>query len=241
MCIKQFIFEINKCIRDAQQKGGVNFQVGNHEGAQTYKFYPHICMFVGDNQGSSANACIKQGSTFKPCRICEADRHDIHNFNQDYPYRNTAYCHALQEAGQNVFAVKVKGGVRLTQEQQHILTVCKYESLNLVPAALFHEQFNLFPDELTALKFPPDMLHTVCGGILKSWIFWTIVIVVKVGEMDSNYSSNIALLDACIAEFPSKQSMAGKTRPFPKGISEFVKSATCSGKSSKELSTSGTT
>lgn len=194
---------------------------------------------MGDNQGASATACIKQGSTYKPCRICEADRLDIHDFNVECPYRNTGYCFALQSAGQEVFAKKLKGDIRLTSKDNHIANVCKLESLTVVPATLFSNDFLLFAGEIGSLKFPPDMLHTVCGGVLKSWIFWTIVIVVRVGEMDSNYANNVALLDACIADFPNKQGIALKSRPFPKGISDYVKAATSSGKSSKELSTSG--
>jgi hypothetical protein len=40
-----------------------------------------------------------------------------------------------------------------------------------VPAALFSEDFDLFPGEIGSLKFPPDMLDTVAGGVMKSWIF----------------------------------------------------------------------
>jgi hypothetical protein len=77
--------------------GGINLQIGSHADAKTYRFYPNICLYVGDNQGASATACIKQGATYKPCRICEADRHDIHDFNLDCPYRHTGYCYALQK------------------------------------------------------------------------------------------------------------------------------------------------
>jgi hypothetical protein len=147
----------------------------------------------------------------------------------------------LQKAGQEVFSKKLKGEFRLTSQDHHVANVCKYESLTVVPAALFSEDFDLFPDEIGSLKFPPDMLHTVAGGVMKSWIFWTIVIVVRVGELDVNYAGNVALLDACIADFPTKQGIVLKSRPFPKGISDYVKSATSAGKSSKELSTSGMT
>jgi hypothetical protein len=71
--------------------------------------------------------------------------------------------------------------------------------------------------------------------------FLTIVIVVRVGELDVNYAGNVALLDAYIADFPTKQGIVLKSRPFPKGLSDYVKSATSAGKSSKELSTSGMT
>jgi hypothetical protein len=205
----------------------------------THRFYPHIALYIGDNQGASEAACIKQGATFKPCRICEADRLDIHDFNHEYAYRHTSYCHALQKAGQDVFAKKLKGRERLSPQDNHIANVCKFESLTVVPATLFSPDFDMFPEEVGALKFPPDLLHTVCGGVLKSWIFWTIVIVVRVGEIDVNYSNNIALLDACIADFPTKQGIVMKSRPFPKGVSDYVKAATSAGKSSKELSTSG--
>jgi hypothetical protein len=123
------------------------------------------------------------------------------------------------------------------------------ESLSPIPSVLLGNQFAICPDLLHTviapsgwfrmLMFPPDMLHTVCGGVLKSWIFWVMVIVVRVSEMDDSYKESVATLDACIADFPCKQSIGGKVKAFPKGISEYVKAATSSGISSKECSTSG--
>jgi hypothetical protein len=234
----QFLIKINHHILECQRAGGVLLQVGSHDGAQTYTFFPHICLYVGDNQGSSQTACIKQGRTYKPCRICEADRHEIHNCNVECALRNAGYVHALQTAGEKAFGDKVRG-VPLTHINHKVLEVCKLESLNPVACALLSPEFQLFPSRDHMLMFPPDLLHTVCGGILKSWIFWTMVIVVRVGEMDPNYRDNVALLDACIADFPMQQSMTGKFRSFPKGVSEFVKSATATGLASKDVSTSG--
>ena len=114
-------------MKAAQKQGGINLQIGSHADAKTYRFYPNICLYVGDNQGASATACIKHGATYKPCRICEADRHDIHDFNLDCPYRHTGYCYALQKAGQEVFSKKLKGEFRLTSQDHHVANVCKYE------------------------------------------------------------------------------------------------------------------
>ena len=104
----QFLIKINHHILECQRAGGVLLQVGSHDGAQTYTFFPHICLYVGDNQGSSQTACIKQGRTYKPCRICEADRHEIHNCNVECALRNAGYVHALQTAGEKAFGDKVR-------------------------------------------------------------------------------------------------------------------------------------
>jgi hypothetical protein len=128
--------------------------------------------------------------------------------------------------------------VPLSDYEKSVLDVCRLESINPVPSALLGPDFTLFDNHM--LMFPPDLLHTVCGGILKSWIFWTMVIIVRVGEMDpTNYGDNVALLDACIGDYPSQQSMTGKFKSFPRGVSEYVKSATSSGIASKDVSTSG--
>jgi hypothetical protein len=238
LCLK-FLRTVNLHVIECQRAGGVPMQVGSHEGADIVTFYPHICLYVGDNQGSSQTACIKQGRTFKPCKICEADRHEIHDCNVECNLRNAGYLHALQSVAQIAFGKKVQG-LPLSVHDMNVLEVCKLESLNPVAGAFLGPDFELFKSRHHMLMFPPDLLHTVCGGVLKSWIFWTMVIVVRVGEMDPNYrDKNVALLDACIADFPMQQSMTGKFRSFPKGVSEFVKSATAIGISSKDVSTSG--
>jgi hypothetical protein len=234
----QFIIRINESIRECQLSGGAKLQVGCHANAESFVFYPHICLYVGNNQGSSQTACIKQGRTYKPCRLCESDRLEIHDCSVTSALRNSGYVYGLQCAARKVFAKKVRNE-HTTVAENNIMEVCRLESLNPVPSALLGPDFELFPSKHHMLMFPPDLLHTVCGGILKSWIFWTMVIVVRVGEMDSDYKDNVALLDSCIADFPVQQSLRGKFKSFPKGVSEFVKSATASGISSKDVSTSG--
>lgn len=234
----QFLLRINESVRECQIAGGVKMQVGSHCDAESYIFYPHICLFVGDNQGSSQCACIKQGVTFKPCRLCESDRLEIHDCSNMSSLRNSGYVYALQSAAQKVFTKKVRNEAT-TSLERNISEACRLESLSPVPSVMLGPDFQLFPSKHHMLMFPPDLLHTVCGGILKSWIFWTMVIVVRVGELDSNYKDNVALLDSCIADFPCQQSLKVKFKSFPKGVSEFVKSATSSGISSKEVSTSG--
>jgi hypothetical protein len=193
---------------------------------------------VGDNQGSSQCACIKQGATFKPCRICEADRSEIHEFNDIKDYRQSDYVHALQSESCKIFSKRLRKE-RLTNTEKSIRKIGELESLNPIPSTFLEPEARLFPEDKGTLMFPPDLLHTVCGGVLKSWIFWVMVIVVRCGELDPSYKDNVACLDACIGDYPCKQSMDGKVKAFPKGVSEFVKSATASGLSAKECSTSG--
>jgi hypothetical protein len=79
-------------------------------------------------------------------------------------------------------------------------------------------------------------LHTILGGILKDWIFNTVVIISSISLTNINYRHNLQRLDIKIANFPTAQSMPFHMHKFNDGITPYLKKAT--GKN-KALSTSG--
>ena len=83
---------------------------------------------------------------------------------------------------------------------------------------------------------PPDVLHTVLSGILKDWIFNTVVIISKISLSDPSYRHNLQKLDIKLANFPTAQSMPFHMHKFDEGVTPYIKKATGE---NKGLSTSG--
>jgi hypothetical protein len=238
-CCLQFFKIIAKPIIEAQNNGGLYLRVGPHKEAKTYRFWPTVVLYVGDNVGSSQSACVKQGGTPRPCRICTTNRTDIHDYNCSHEVRNGGYTHALQTALQKLWTKKLHK-IRRSKNEMKIEMLGMLESLTPVASFWLSKLLGTsFKDFESHQAFSPDKLHTDNAGILKNWLFWTLVIIVLVSELDPRYKDNVALLDACIADFCQKHCLDVKSRPFPKGISEYVKTATSGSLSSKEASTSG--
>jgi hypothetical protein len=194
-------------ILKAQRDKGVRMRVGSHLHAKELLFMPDIFAFVGDNVGSHQCACCKTGKTFKPCRCCDADRHDIHFPDKKYERRDADYIYRLQRAGYNAFSKRIFKEV-LTASDKLALKLCKLESVQPMPAYLLGIP-KPFPDHNAFFRFPPDLLHTVAAGLLKCWVFWTMVIIVKISETDVLYKDSVNDLDNLLKGFPNQQSASG--------------------------------
>jgi len=224
-------------VKEAQNLGGINLKIGSHENARTYRFYPIIGPFCGDNQGSHHCACIKTGKTFRPCRICRLDRVAIFDVDSEPHTRDSSITADIQKEAFNGLNQQL-GNEQPTAHEKVALALCKSESIQPMLSHMLSMK-TPFPGFSNHLLFPPDLLHTVCGGVLKNFIFWAFVIIIKVSEVDGNFKDSAATLDDLISAFPIQQSCPTKGLRFPKGISDFCKAASSYGISSKETSTSG--
>jgi len=76
---------------------------------------------------------------------------------------------------------------------------------------------------------PPDILHTIIGGILKDFLFYACVIVSILGKRNDTkriYRDNLSRLDQKIKSFPTKQALNYPIKRLPQGITPYVTSTT---------------
>ena len=98
----------------------------------------------------------------------------------------------------------------------------KRKSETIMPAFMKLEK--PYPEYTMYESFPPDLMHTLIGGLMEGWISLVLVCCAVIGEMPAyrgRHRYNMGVLDAAIANIPRVHSMPYTMRHFARGVSCF--------------------
>jgi hypothetical protein len=188
-------------------------------------------LILGDGPAQKEVCGIMKGSCNYGCKFCEHNSLS-NNFYDPLITRN-----------RNFDVIK-----RLCKETDAIMFHCNrlcLPELKIAKEQLKHKSiypcYNSFFDTFMGIKSniftctPPDVLHTICAGIMKNLLLWVLVIISKFSEI--NNSDKMGLVDSrfsSIFRLPKDIPHVHWER-FPDGIFKFVPSN--QDKKSKEQTT----
>ena len=153
------------------------------------------------------------------------DKFEIRNFEDSNIFLDVAFDAFCKDCRNN----------DINEFEEQALDYCANNCLHPLKPAVFdlplpHLSFNPY------MYAPPDVLHTILSGILKDWIFNTVVIISKISLSKQNYRFSLQKLDIKLSNFPTAQSMPFPMHKFADGVTPYLKKATGE---NKTLSTSG--
>jgi len=172
-------------IKALQDQGGVTVTVidGVAGEGRTVTLYPVLSFVICDNKEAAALASVKAGQTARPCRFCNCKLSEMNSFlgGNVYGLRdpNTA-ARAINDANKEYCAehsihydVKVSQIVTDFGSRVHLLLCFVWQN-----AFMTHPQA-LGPTGLMHVYecFPPDLLHTLCGGVVRYACVWSLEVI----------------------------------------------------------------
>jgi hypothetical protein len=167
---------------DLQAAGGLEFTPST---GPPVRLYPVVTMVCCDNKEAVALASVKAGQTPKPCRHCFRDLDQLNLFQnaQSSAPRDAAAAANAIATGNRDYCTRnsIHGDVQVRRPQLKLCVAwlavidlwCVVQNAFLE----FHEA--LGPDQLHRVYdcFPPDLLHTVYGGLLRYTCVWTLELI----------------------------------------------------------------
>jgi len=199
---QSFLNTVVEEIHDALKNGGCLLQFGCEESVisspKIYSCFPILSHIVMDNEG--ANKCLGIFTGVKcrrPCRLCLKDYGALHQPGRKLKYRNMGdHFYTLSNASRALKQKWSKSGTLANSKVQKYLKKAQFHSLHVARNCLM--EFYVHNPEYNSNcyhKCPPDEMHTILGGILKDWIFWTAIVLQEVGKLDSRYETTVAKMD----------------------------------------------
>ena len=134
---------------------------------------------VADNQGAHYCMGCKTGGTRYPCRWCSNNSTEC-LFDTPTTLRDDANALRNQRIAWVGFGKQVRG-LPTTVAETDALRYCTNHSIQPLVCTLLtlRKPYTIHNAYMYA---PPDGLHTLIGGLMKSWILWTMTIVERVGN-----------------------------------------------------------
>lgn len=232
-----FLLDILQEIDKYTRNGGVLMQVGTTSTAEIVHVVPVVSMIVQDNQG--AHKCLglyASANAASPCRFCTCPLSSMQQPGMEHSPRTTA--NVLQYSKLALVAKKKSLCLqayreRRTQAEKDAVEYCVQHCIHAAPVlALFatyegHEILRTHARNIYNMC-PPDEMHTVLGGLMKSWLFFTSTIVEQVAAYDAQmFGMNVVTLDERLKQFPTHCIPAIlKKFTFHKGLSGLLESVT---------------
>ena len=180
MSITKYLKMVLNSMEEAQRNGGIFLQVGNGVQAKTLKFYPVLMNLVADNQGAHCCMGCKTGSTKYPCRWCVNDSTEC-LFDMPSPLRNDDMALLNQQIAWIAFGKQVQG-LPISNEEKQALLYCRENSIQPLVCTLLTLR-KPYPSHNAYMYAPPDALHTLIAGLMKSWVLWTMTVIERVGKI----------------------------------------------------------
>lgn len=185
--------------------------------SQIFRCFPVLSFLTMDNEGANKALGVYTGrGCAMPCRFCEKPYRNLHQPLYTLRYRNMYTLHKLLRSGsRRWFAAAKQIRRNLSEEDKTAISAVKNKSLHFFTSTLM-DYYARHPvlDENCYQKIPPDEMHTVLGGCLKDWIFWTAVILEQVSLRDKKFRNNMSQLDNKLKNF--------NTRNIPETLQRFT-------------------
>lgn len=211
---QMFILDVLQEIDKYTTTGGLLVQVGmTQDHSNVIHVVPALSIIVQDNQG--AHKCLGVYTStggMRPCRFCSVPLQRLQQpggYSRDRSARDSFA--VTKRAAKAKFRISLEKNLRMrrTVEDNHALNWCRNYSLQhtlcnaLQEVYTFHTVFKR-QHKYMYYRCPPDCMHTLLGGLMKSWIFFTATIVEQVAARDiRNYGDNVVILDEKLKNFPS--------------------------------------
>lgn len=208
-----FLLDILQEIDRSSTNGGLLFQVGLGEWSTIVHVIPVVTVVVQDNQG--AHKCLgvyAATNARRPCRFCN---HYLQFMQQPGAESAPRSSHNVSAIARTALKGKIKSTCakqyreRLTEEEQKAISYCNRFCIHPARTIALHDTYGRHTILRTQRRLiynmcPPDEMHTLLGGLMKSWLFFTATIIERVAEYDAtNYGRNVVLLDKQLKRFPT--------------------------------------
>lgn len=210
---QMFLLDVLQEIDKYSTQGGILVQVGmGKDLSNVVHVIPVLSLIVQDNQG--AHKCLGVYTStggMRPCRFCTVPLSRLQQPGG----------HADDRKARDTFGVTKRAALasvrslleknfrtRKTIEDNKAIARCQSYSLQHSLCNAVQEVYTfhpLFKRQHTYMFYrcPPDGMHTLLGGLMKSWIFFTATIVEEVSRRDSRtYGDNVVTLDERLKNFP---------------------------------------
>jgi len=153
-------------------------------------FYPCVALHLGDGPAQKEVCGIMKGNCNYGCTLCEHNTLSNELYGPTTRNRNFETIKRLcKESGNLMFK---QNRVLLPQEK-----VAK-EQLQQKSVYPYYNSFFDAPMGIKSNIFtctPPDILHTICAGIMKNLLLWVLCIISKFSENDK-FAENKSLVDS---------------------------------------------
>ena len=123
-----------------------------------------------------------------PCRICDVPKDRLFDCNvDDIPYRDDSLVRDLLDGAWGTFCKSVKrfpgSNVRipLSAREKGILNTCQSLSIYPIKPAMMR-LMKPYPEYSMYESFPPDIMHTLIGGLMITWVSLVMVICAAISE-----------------------------------------------------------
>lgn len=168
----------------------------------TVTFMPAICCFAMDNQGAAAhlNLSISNKSRYR-CRKCMVCAHNLQRPGQvgrPRPFHRSQAKACIAETA----LIHKWQGEPLSDNERTAMEYCIRRNVMKVPVTFLDNQ-RYFGESNVYDSCPFDDLHTMCEGLLKNWVIWTVVCAASAAKLDPDKFGNALLrLDSALMSFP---------------------------------------
>lgn len=168
----------------------------------TVIFFPAVCCFAMDNQGAAAhlNLSISNKSRYR-CRKCFVSAKNLQRPGQCGRPRPFQKCQRKATIALDALCLKWKGEL-VSEAKKSALEYCIKRNVMKTPVTFMDKQRNFFESNVYDIC-PFDDLHTMCEGMLKNWVIWTVICAASASKLNPERFGNALLhLDSALMSFP---------------------------------------
>jgi hypothetical protein len=261
--LTDFLFEMLEPIIPLQHTG-FDASVGHGEDARTYRMFPFLCGFIGDNKGLEQIVGISCQKRFHKCRMCISKTCDVVSLHEraiktdlrtflgpdQFKAGKIRNDDLHEDVGRSCAAILLKYSKSASRRKamyamDELQNLDIAEELNLLP--FDNRLYSLFSWTREWKMFgvhrvlPPDLLHTFKKGFVEYALTNMMVAVDHVANLDPNrYGCNFSILDGLIMKFKCNQTLPPcRMCKFTSGISIFFPSHRLEGHGNTGLLTGG--
>lgn len=208
-----FLLDILQEIDRSSTTGGLLFQVGMHDSSSIVHVIPVVTVVVQDNQGAHKCLGVYAATNAKrPCRFCNHFLQHMQQPGAESQPRKSKHIARIARVALNGKAKSICAKPfrqPLTEEERKAVDYCESYCIHPSTVTALHDIYGTHTilrsqSKLVYNMCPPDEMHTLLGGLMKSWLFFTATIIEKVAVLDTtNYGRNVVLLDKLLKRFPT--------------------------------------